>query len=89
VVLPPWLDCYDFASRVELLGLGRWGIRQARPRWKADELGEALVDVVVERRDKFASSCKELAEICRNEMGGRTAAAREVLDLVKSQKLAQ
>ncbi|KAK4450019.1 family 1 glycosyltransferase [Podospora aff. communis PSN243] len=89
VVLPPWLDCYDFASRVELLGLGRWGSRQARPRWKADELREALVDVVVGRREKFASRCKELAEICRNEMGGRTAAAREVLDLVKNHELPQ
>jgi len=46
VVLPAWADCYDFANRAELLGVGRWANKQAKPRWKRDELGAALVEVL-------------------------------------------
>ena len=43
VLLPAWTDCYDFANRVELLGIGRWGNKKAKPRWSEDELSEAIL----------------------------------------------
>jgi len=89
VVLPPWLDCYDFANRVEHLGLGRWGSKRARPRWQVDELASALIEVVLERREEFARRSRELAEVCRRETGGRTAAAQEVLKMIKDRQQAQ
>ncbi|KAL6824720.1 UDP-Glycosyltransferase/glycogen phosphorylase [Trichoderma sp. SZMC 28015] len=46
LVLPGWADCYDFANRAELLGIGRWGNKKAKPRWQKDELFETLVQVI-------------------------------------------
>lgn len=43
VLLPAWTDCYDFANRVELLGIGRWGNKKVKPRWTEDELSEAIL----------------------------------------------
>jgi len=46
VVLPVWIDTYDFAIRVEYLGIGVWGNRVAAPYAEGAELGGALVQVV-------------------------------------------
>ena len=43
VFLPARTDCYDFSNRVELLGIGRWGNKKAKPRWTEDELSEAIL----------------------------------------------
>ncbi|KAK6001619.1 hypothetical protein QM012_002950 [Aureobasidium pullulans] len=46
VILPVWIDTYDFAIRVEYLGIGVWGNRVAAPHAEGSELGRALVQVV-------------------------------------------
>ncbi|KAI4847747.1 UDP-glucoronosyl and UDP-glucosyl transferase family protein [Aureobasidium sp. EXF-8845] len=46
VVLPVWIDTYDFAIRVEYLGIGVWGNRTAAPYAEGLELGRALIEVV-------------------------------------------
>ncbi|KAH0156705.1 glycosyltransferase family 1 protein, partial [Aureobasidium melanogenum] len=46
VVLPVWIDTYDFAIRVEYLGIGIWGNRAAAPYAEGSELSKALVKVV-------------------------------------------
>ncbi|KAK3400338.1 hypothetical protein B0T20DRAFT_478186 [Sordaria brevicollis] len=54
VILPPWMDCYDFARRAEFLGIGRWGNRLASAASEnsgklcdTKELADGLIDVVL------------------------------------------
>ncbi len=80
VVLPVWMDTYDFARRAEILGIGRWGNKLTGKLCGSSELGEALVDVVAsDRSAAYAQKAKELAELCRRSGGGRTIAARHIL----------
>lgn len=79
VVLPVWIDCFDYANRAELLGVGLWGNRGARPRCVAEELGPVLVEAVfgagaAERRRRAG----ELARVCARDPG-RMVAARAIL----------
>ncbi|KAK6211999.1 hypothetical protein LQW54_005527 [Pestalotiopsis sp. IQ-011] len=79
VLLAPWADCYDFANRAELLGIGVWGNKQARPRWKRGELASALLGVVLgPDAEKTRVRAAELAGKYP-ENSGRDRAAREIL----------
>ncbi|KAK4224320.1 hypothetical protein QBC38DRAFT_515248 [Podospora fimiseda] len=82
VVLPVWMDTYDFARRAEYLGIGRWGNRQcgADSICKGEELGSVLIDVVVGGRwSVYADNAEKLAELCKKNGGGRAIAARHIL----------
>ncbi|KAK0715076.1 glycosyltransferase family 1 protein [Lasiosphaeris hirsuta] len=80
VVLPFWMDTYDFARRAEILGIGRWGNRETEELCKGSELGGILIDVMVGGRSSFyARRANELAELCRKSGGGRVVAARRIL----------
>jgi UDP:flavonoid glycosyltransferase YjiC (YdhE family) len=80
VVLPLWLDTYDFARRAEILGIGRWGNMGTDKLCEANELGSILVDVVAgERSAAYAQKAGELAELCRRSGGGSVIAARHIL----------
>ncbi|KAL4777532.1 hypothetical protein BDW60DRAFT_213096 [Aspergillus nidulans var. acristatus] len=46
IVLPVWFDTYDFAARVEYLGVGVWGSKTSAPAINGPELGEALLCVL-------------------------------------------
>ncbi|KAI3397269.1 hypothetical protein diail_11068 [Diaporthe ilicicola] len=46
VLVPGWIDCYDFGNRVELNGVGVWANKGAAPRWERVELGSALKRVL-------------------------------------------
>ncbi|SPJ72279.1 uncharacterized protein FTOL_02007 [Fusarium torulosum] len=85
VLLPAWTDCYDFANRVELLGIGRWGNKEAKPRWRQDELAEALQEVVsgTESMQKLKTS-KQVASR-HPKWEGRQKAAQEILDYLASE----
>lgn len=78
-MLPPWTDCYDFANRVELLGVGRWANKNAKPRWERIELASSLYEVL------FGSSSETILAKAREiasrhpEEAGRGKAAREIL----------
>ncbi|KAM5347382.1 hypothetical protein ACJ41O_010387 [Fusarium nematophilum] len=85
VVLPAWADCYDFANRAELLGVGRWANKGAKPRWKKDELGACLVDVVLgPESEKIRLRAKELGKKYPEE-GGRKKAAEVLLGACESE----
>lgn len=76
VCLPCWLDCYDFGSRAEFLGIGRWGNKQAMPRCAARELGPVLVDVVLgPKAESIRARVRELAALCAESPGASVAAA--------------
>ncbi|PWY66035.1 UDP-Glycosyltransferase/glycogen phosphorylase [Aspergillus sclerotioniger CBS 115572] len=52
VVLPVWFETYNFAARVEYLGIGVWGSRKTAPVVSGEELGEALLRVVASDEPK-------------------------------------
>ena len=80
VVLPGWADCYDFAHRAEMLGIGRWGNCKAKPRWEAHELGPVLVDVVFgPRAEVMRRRAKGIARLAREKGEGRDFAAKVLL----------
>jgi UDP:flavonoid glycosyltransferase YjiC (YdhE family) len=81
VVLPVWMDTFDFARRAELLGIGRWGnkiSRRTKP-W-GGELGNAMVDVVLSPQSpQMKAKAQELAQLCDRDGGGRVIAAKIIL----------
>lgn len=83
IVLPPWLDCYDFANRAEHLGIGRWGSKRGAPRWIESELTQILVDVVLDKNAEYTARARHLAEICRKDGGGRATASRKMLQFLE------
>ncbi|KAL2177464.1 glycosyltransferase family 1 protein [Thermothelomyces heterothallicus CBS 202.75] len=84
VILPAWLDCYDFANRAEYLGIGRWGNKQAMPSCAEAELGPILVDVVLgPGAAEMRARVRDLADLCAKTPGA-TVAASGILDELKS-----
>jgi UDP:flavonoid glycosyltransferase YjiC (YdhE family) len=84
VVLPQWADCYDFANRAEYLGIGRWGNKSEKPRWKADELCSILVDVLLgPDAEAMKSKSRHLSKICSADGEGRVIAARTILAAIQ------
>ncbi|KAL2161806.1 hypothetical protein VTH06DRAFT_7590 [Thermothelomyces fergusii] len=84
VVLPAWLDCYDFANRAEYLGIGRWGNKEATPSHTAAELGPILVDVVLgPRAAEMRARVRDLADLCAKAPGA-TVAASNILGEIKA-----
>ncbi len=82
VLLPPWSDCYDFANRVELLGVGIWANKTAKPSWERTELASCLEEVLFgPRAEQIKERAIELASL-HPEAQGRLEAAREILNLV-------
>ncbi|KAK3175643.1 hypothetical protein K4F52_010097 [Lecanicillium sp. MT-2017a] len=87
VVLPQWTDCYDYAQRVEWLGIGRHGSRTHKPRWSADELSMALVDVLYgESAEAMKQKARDLAGVCEKQGDGAKNAARLILEQAVSAK---
>ncbi|KAF2819227.1 UDP-Glycosyltransferase/glycogen phosphorylase [Ophiobolus disseminans] len=81
VVCPVWLDTYDFATRVEHLGIGLWANRGSAPDVDSTSLQRALEEVIggagAEERRKKARS---LAKIVGGVDSGRRFAANRILD---------
>ncbi|KAL7905070.1 hypothetical protein GGI35DRAFT_489300 [Trichoderma velutinum] len=80
LVLPGWADCYDFANRAELIGIGRWGNKKAKPRWQKDELCETLAQVIFgAQAEEISLRAKQLAQKY-GEGDGRRFAAEVLFD---------
>lgn len=81
VVLPVWMDTYDFARRAEILGIGRWGNQNNNGKLcKGGELGSILIEVLMGGQwSSYVENAKRLAGICQEEGGGRVKAARNIL----------
>jgi UDP:flavonoid glycosyltransferase YjiC (YdhE family) len=86
VVLPVWMDTFDFARRAELLGIGRWGNRVSAKN-KGDwgrELGLVLIDVILGPRSaQMRDKARDLAKLCSQGGGGRVIAAKMILNEIR------
>lgn len=86
VVLPVWYDTYDFANRVEYLGIGLWASKITAPHIDADDFSRAVMAVVdkgeagLRRRVR----ARELGEVCQ-KAGGRERACAKIIELVGSE----
>ncbi|ATY60572.1 diacylglycerol o-acyltransferase [Cordyceps militaris] len=82
VVLPFWTDCYEYANRVELLGVGRKGARKRQPVFEARELSETVLEVIQgPRSESIKTKALELAALCKRNGSGPDIAARGILKL--------
>lgn len=84
VVLPVWIDTYDFAIRVEYLSIGVWGNRAAAPYVEGLELGKALVQVV-DGDDSAAmlAKAKQIA-VPFQKRPGRQVACEKVMEVLNT-----
>ena len=87
VICPLWLDCLDYAARVEWLGIGIDANRKVGYPIEAVELGLAMAKVVghpghFALSDSMCARAREIAESSQR-YGGSRAAADKVLDILK------
>ena len=85
LVLACWLDTLEFANRVEWLGIGVNGSRNAAPSVEGRELSEALLKVVVGGSEaaRMKQKAKDLADIS-GRAGGRKKACERILQILES-----
>ena len=79
VVLPVWFDTYEFAARVDYLGVGVWGSKKSAPGVEAGEFSAALLGVLGRGGDGegMRERARVLGEVSRGK-GGRKRAAEVV-----------
>ncbi|TFK33933.1 hypothetical protein BDQ12DRAFT_614373 [Crucibulum laeve] len=80
IILPRWYDLYDYALRVEYLGIGIYANKNAAPGVDAVDLATALIDTISPSSD-YSLKSKALAKVCEEKCGGRDMAARRILEL--------
>lgn len=87
VVCPLWLDCLDYAARVEWLGIGRDANRKVGYPIEANELGMAMASVVgYQGHFALSDGMRERARglaVSSRKHGGSGAAAEKVLEILK------
>lgn len=80
------MDTFDFARRVELLGIGRWGNKVTHKGAWGRELGNALIEVLLGgQADRIRERARELAELCNENGGGRVLAAKMILKEIREE----
>lgn len=83
VILPVWGDTYDFAKRVEFLGIGKFGSPKHAPKVSVKELGQKLSQVGFgPKAGQYKQKAKEFAELCAKDGGGRRIAANKILEMM-------
>ncbi|KAI0467156.1 hypothetical protein F4859DRAFT_277906 [Xylaria cf. heliscus] len=82
VVIPMWLDCYNYAQLAEDVGVGVYATRATAPDWTVEGLRDSLLRVLDDREEglQLRSKAKYLGEIARKDPG-RYVAAREIARL--------
>jgi hypothetical protein len=81
-----WYDLFDFAVRVEWLGIGLRGNRTSAPRVEGEELGRVLLRVVGEGKEAQSARrrAKALGDHFRGEPEGREVACERILHLIET-----
>ncbi|KAH7311302.1 UDP-glucoronosyl and UDP-glucosyl transferase family protein [Stachybotrys elegans] len=83
VILPVWGDTYDFAKRVEWLGIGRFGSPRNAPKCSARELGPILESVLLGKAAvAMKQKAEDLAKVCGHTSQGRETAARKIMEML-------
>jgi UDP:flavonoid glycosyltransferase YjiC (YdhE family) len=84
IVLPMWVDLYDYATRVEHLGIGVWANKATAPDWTAEELSNAFLKVLAddEAARAMREKAKQLGDLFQGN-SGRVCAAEELAKLAK------
>jgi hypothetical protein len=86
VVCPVWLDTYDFATRVEHLGIGLWASRGCAPDVDSIGLRRALDKVISGvGAEQMRKKARSLAKIVGGVDPGRRFAANRILDAAASE----
>lgn len=79
IVLPQWVDCYDFATRVDALGHGIHANKGFDAQIDTPQLADALERVLKDRDGEEGARLKtraeEIAHACQAAGGVRQAAA--------------
>ncbi|KAJ2984074.1 hypothetical protein NUW58_g6141 [Xylaria curta] len=84
VVIPMWLDCYNYAQLAEDVGVGVYATRATAPTWTVEGLRDSFLKVLDggEEGRQMREKAKKLGETARREPG-RYVAAREVARLAE------
>ncbi|SPO03652.1 uncharacterized protein DNG_06335 [Cephalotrichum gorgonifer] len=87
MVLPGWVDLYNFAQLAEDLGIGVWGCPETSPHWNADCLSKGLLRLVDGGKESLAiqAEAKRIGEIAQKNPG-RYVAASMIAELAGSGK---
>ncbi|KAL7956363.1 glycosyltransferase family 1 protein [Trichoderma compactum] len=81
VVLPVWGVNYDYAQRVERLGVGRCGNRTPQPHWNAEEVSRELLHVLVgDDAVVMKQQAVAVKKICKQNGSGADCAAIAILN---------
>jgi UDP:flavonoid glycosyltransferase YjiC (YdhE family) len=81
VILPLWIDLYNFATTSEYLGIGVWPGKETAPEWEAESLAEGFMQALTgETAASMREKAKALAKVAES-YGGRDTAAAEVAKL--------
>ncbi|KAJ3578718.1 hypothetical protein NPX13_g1845 [Xylaria arbuscula] len=85
VIMPMWLDLYNYAQLVEDIGVGVYATRGTAPDWTLDGLRDSFLKVVDGGEDsiRMREKAKELGKLAQEEPG-RLIAAKEVARLARS-----
>ncbi|KAH7031684.1 family 1 glycosyltransferase [Microdochium trichocladiopsis] len=85
VVLPPWTDCFDYAQRAELHGIGRWGSRNSNPQWAAQELAASMSWCLFgETAAGARQKAKALADLVKERGSGAVKAAEYIIGQINT-----
>ncbi|KAE8417351.1 hypothetical protein BDV36DRAFT_309532 [Aspergillus pseudocaelatus] len=79
IILPIWLDTYDFALRAEWLGIGIWASRKTAPGVNGPELGQALIRALASGQSE---SMRHQAQTIATKLGpkdGRVIACEKII----------
>ncbi|KAI0339006.1 UDP-Glycosyltransferase/glycogen phosphorylase [Trametopsis cervina] len=74
IILPQWLDLYDYAVRVEWLGHGIYANKGFPAQIDATQLADAFVKVLRDEGGVLKKKAIEIGEACRKGGGVRTVA---------------
>ena len=84
VIAPIWFDTFDFAQRVEYLGIGYWGNQLHAPGVFGPELGQAVKRILfTERGHKITKRAREMAAKVGSKEG-RVLACEKIMKLTPS-----
>lgn len=83
IVLAVWFDTYDFAARVEFLGIGVCGNHKTAPTVNSSDFGRALIRVLASREsERMKQNARGIASAL-GPVEGRVVACERVLGVME------